>query len=104
MPRKRTTRSRATARRRPANRKHPSRTRRRATDPYIELLLDEVLRLPLDDRTLLARALVDSLQENGDEELDPELLAEIERRMLEVDEGRVRLEPWSEVRKRLFRR
>jgi putative addiction module component (TIGR02574 family) len=73
-------------------------------EPYLERLLAEVLKLPVEDRAMLASALIDSLQENGDEELDPELLAEVERRILEVDEGRVRLEPWSEVRKRLFGR
>ena len=73
-------------------------------EPYLERLLAEVLKLPVEDRAMLASALIDSLQENGDEELNPELLAEIDRRILEVDEGRVRLEPWSEVRKRLFGR
>jgi putative addiction module component (TIGR02574 family) len=63
-----------------------------------------VLRLRVEDRVLLARALVDSLEKNDDQELDSEMAAEIERRIDEVDEGRVRLEPWSEVRKRVFRR
>jgi hypothetical protein len=35
-----------------------------------------VLGLPVEDRVLLARALVDSLQEHSDQDLDLELAAE----------------------------
>jgi putative addiction module component (TIGR02574 family) len=70
----------------------------------LERLLAELLSLPEEDRAVLASALLDSLRADADAELDPALAAEVERRIREIDEGRVTLEPWSEVRKRLFGR
>ena len=73
-------------------------------NPDLEHLLADLLKLPEEDRAVLASALLDSLQPDCDDEMDPALAAEVERRIREIDEGRVTLVPWSEVRRRLFRR
>jgi putative addiction module component (TIGR02574 family) len=65
-------------------------------------LLEAVLGLPVEDRAEMASRLIESL---GDGPEDADAAAawadEIERRVREVDEGRVQLIPWEEVRARL---
>lgn len=67
----------------------------------IDHLLDEVLGLPVEERSALAVALLDSL-ETADEATVSELWrAEVNRRRAELRAGRVRAVPWAEVRQRL---
>ena len=64
-----------------------------------EELEAEVLKLPVESRTQLAKALVLSL--DADQEIDPEherlWMEEIERRCREIDEGHAVLIPGEEV-------
>ena len=57
-------------------------------------ILDQALRLPLDERAAVARELLVSLEEDGDEGAAAAWLAEVRRRLDEVEAGSVPLEPW----------
>jgi putative addiction module component (TIGR02574 family) len=66
---------------------------------HLNELLRTVLRLPREERELLAEALNDSLTFNPlDLAEDPELVAIVTRRLREIDEGLVQSVPWSEAR------
>lgn len=56
--------------------------------------------LPEPDRRSLAEALLDSVREVGDE-IDGAWRDEVVRRMDQVRNGEVTLEPWSEVRRQM---
>jgi putative addiction module component (TIGR02574 family) len=65
-------------------------------------ILKEALALPAEDRAVIAGSLIGSLDDDAADEQAEELWsAEIARRIAEIDAGRVRLVPWSEVRQRL---
>ena len=64
-------------------------------------LLREALKLPQKARAALAAELMESLDAL---DLGDEWEAEIQRRIADVDSGRVKTIPLSEVRKRLRRR
>jgi len=67
----------------------------------VDHLLDEVLGLPVEERSALAVALLDSL-EMADEATDSDLWrAEVNRRRAELRAGRVEAAPWAETRQRL---
>lgn len=65
-------------------------------------VLKDALELPPEARAALAGSLIDSL----DGEVDPDAEAawdvEIAKRLQEIDERKVSLVPWSEVRRRLY--
>ena len=67
-------------------------------------LLNEALQLPSAARADLATKLIDSLDAEVDEDTEAAWHAEINRRLTEVDEGRVLPTPWSEVRESILRR
>ena len=64
-------------------------------------LLREALELPPEARASLAGSLLDSLDEDVDEGVEAAWDAEITRRIREIDDGKVKLVPWAEVRRRL---
>jgi putative addiction module component (TIGR02574 family) len=64
-------------------------------------LLDEALQLPPAEREALADQLFDSL-DTQDPDAEAAWQAEIERRLNELDEGKVRPIPWSEARRLIF--
>lgn len=66
-------------------------------------LLREALDLPPEARASLAGSLIDSLDNDVDEGVEAAWDAEIARRIREIDEGKVKLVPWAEVRRRLTR-
>lgn len=67
----------------------------------VDHLLDEVLGLPVEERSALAVALLDSL-ESADEATISELWrAELKKRRAELRAGHVQAAPWSGVRQRL---
>ena len=66
-------------------------------------LLKDVLNLPPEARAALAAKLIDSLDSEPDEDAEEQWGAEIERRLAEVDSGRVATVPWSEVRASILR-
>ncbi len=61
--------------------------------PETEKLLNEALRLPTEARALLAEKLLESLDYEEPFEVSPEWRAEIQRRCLELDEGKEELIP-----------
>ena len=72
-----------------------------AVDPK-EKLLAEALGLPVEDRADIAAKLLASLDDAAEDPDAADAWAdEIERRVREVDEGRVQLVPWEEVRAKL---
>jgi putative addiction module component (TIGR02574 family) len=69
----------------------------------VEEVLEQALTLDEKGRASVAGALIESLHERVDPEVEEAWDAEIERRVQEIDLGLVEMTPWSEVRKRLFR-
>jgi putative addiction module component (TIGR02574 family) len=67
----------------------------------VDHLLDEVLRLPAEERSALAVALLDSLESSDEAALQDAWRAEIRRRRDELRSGAVRAKPWDQVRQRL---
>jgi putative addiction module component (TIGR02574 family) len=73
-------------------------------DADLERLLAEAMKLSPEERAALAGLLIDSLEQTSDEDWEAAWAMEIAQRLRDLDEGRARLVPWSEVRKRLFER
>jgi putative addiction module component (TIGR02574 family) len=67
----------------------------------VDHLLDEVLGLPLEERSALAVALLDSLETADEATVSDLWRAEVNRRRAELRAGRVQAAPWTEVRQRL---
>ena len=57
----------------------------------IEQILEEALALPDDSRLLLAERLVESVSSSANPDLEARQLAEVRRRMADVNAGRVEL-------------
>jgi len=66
-------------------------------------VLSDALELLPDARAALAAKLVDSLDAIVDEDAEAQWAEEIERRLADVEAGRVTRVPWSEVRAALLR-
>jgi putative addiction module component (TIGR02574 family) len=64
-------------------------------------LLKEVLKLPPEARAALADSLLDSLDQEIDDNAQAAWQAEIDRRVRELDSGTVRSIPWSEARRKI---
>lgn len=64
-------------------------------------VLQEALQLPVKARVDLAGRLLHSLDDPPDEGVEEAWAAEIARRMREVETGKVKLVPWSRVRREL---
>jgi putative addiction module component (TIGR02574 family) len=64
-------------------------------------LLDEALRLPAADREKLAGQLFDSL-DRADPSAEARWQAEIERRIADLDQGKVKAIPWAKARRLIF--
>jgi len=64
-------------------------------------LLEEALKLPVEARAALVGSLIESLDDAVDEDAEAAWEVEIARRVKQIDEGEVKLIPWSEVRRRL---
>ena len=67
-------------------------------------LYRKALQLDEFERAALASMLLDSLDKDADEGVKAAWLAEIERRMAELDSGTVESVPWDDVRVRLRQR
>ena len=63
----------------------------------LEKLKDELLELPLESRASLAQALIESLDEEYDEDVERLWLGEIKRRDTEIRSGRAVLKPADQV-------
>ena len=67
----------------------------------VDHLLEEVLGLPVEERSALAIALLDSLETADDATVANKWRVEVNRRRAELRAGRVQAAPWTEVRQRL---
>jgi putative addiction module component (TIGR02574 family) len=67
-------------------------------------ILKDALALPSEARAALARALLDSLETQVDEDLEVAWAAEVNRRLADLDSGSVKAISWPEVRRRLAAR
>ncbi len=67
-----------------------------------EELYQKALDLDERERAALAARLIESLDAELEEGVEAAWLAEVERRMEELDSGKVRSIPWDELRARLF--
>jgi len=71
-------------------------------NPGVEKLLEDALRLPAQARAALAAQLIESLDEEVDEDAEAAWSVEIARRVEELDTGRVKAVPWSEARRQIL--
>lgn len=67
-------------------------------------LFEEAMRLDPEERATLMRLLIDSLDAESEEGVDAAWMAEVERRVAELDSGAVQSLSWDELRARLYRR
>jgi putative addiction module component (TIGR02574 family) len=67
-------------------------------------LFEEAMRLDPEERVALTGLLIESLEPVSEEGVEESWLAEIERRMAELDSGSVQTIPWEELRSRLYDR
>lgn len=67
-----------------------------------EELYQKALDLEERERAALAAQLFESLDREAEEGVEAAWLAEVERRMEELDSGKAQSIPWDEVRARLF--
>ncbi len=67
-------------------------------------VLQDALQLPPKTRADIAGTLLESLDAPADKGVEEAWAKEIERRIREVESGRVKLVPWSEVRRGLRKR
>mgnify|MGYP001608323489 CR=1 FL=1 len=67
-------------------------------------ILKEALKLPADARASIVDELQASLSAEADPEVDAAWAAEIQRRIEALQAGTVKSIPWSEVRRKLWRR
>ncbi len=65
-------------------------------------ILSDALELLAEARAATAGTLIESLDDEVDEEAEALWASEIERRIAEIDQKKVELVPWSEVRRRLL--
>jgi len=65
-------------------------------------LFREALALPLEARSALADSLLESLDQEVDEDAEAFWQREVQRRRAEIDSGSITLVPWAQVRARLM--
>lgn len=58
--------------------------------------------LPGNDRAMLAGLLIESLESGQENDVESQWLGEIERRLQELDSGKVKTVPWKQVRAKLL--
>ncbi len=69
-----------------------------------EEILRAALELTVEERFQLIEEHLAAQPDSGDLPFDPAWLGEIQRRSAEIDQGRVSLTPWMEVRDRVRER
>ena len=65
-------------------------------------ILKEALKLPEPARAALAGSLIDSLEDEVDEDAEQSWKAEIARRLDKLSSGSATTVPWSQARRRIF--
>ncbi len=66
-----------------------------------QALLEQALKLPLNERAELAEQLLRSLDPVADQDVEAAWQKEVQRRLSEVERGVAQMIPWEEVRERL---
>jgi putative addiction module component (TIGR02574 family) len=66
----------------------------------VSKLLEKALSLSIDEQEALAESLISNLGEKVDKDVQAAWDKEIERRIEELDSGKAKTEPWTEVRQR----
>jgi putative addiction module component (TIGR02574 family) len=66
----------------------------------VSKLLQKALSLSVEEQEALAESLISSLGDKLDGDVQAAWNAEIARRVAELDSGKAKTSPWSEVRKR----
>ncbi len=69
--------------------------------PKAHQVLRQALRLPPKARADIAGTLLQSLDVDDNADVEAAWAIEIERRLKEVESGKVKLVPWEQVRRRL---
>jgi putative addiction module component (TIGR02574 family) len=67
-------------------------------------LLKKAMALPVNDRSELAGSLLDTLDETMNEDVEASWQNEIALRIKELDSGKAKTIPWTEVRSRVLAR
>ncbi len=67
-------------------------------------LFEEAMRLDPKERAALTGLLIESLEPESEEGVEEAWVAEIERRMAELDSGTVQTVSWEELKSRLYGR
>jgi putative addiction module component (TIGR02574 family) len=67
-------------------------------------LFEEAMRLAPEERAVLMRLRVETLDAESEEGAEDAWRVEIERRITELDSGAVEAVPWEELRARLYQR
>jgi len=67
-------------------------------------LIEEAMKLPAEARAAIAGSLLESLEGPMDEGVEEAWAHEIERRLEELDSGKAKTIPWSEVRRQILHR
>jgi len=71
--------------------------------PEVSRLLEKALSLSIDEQEALADSLISNLSDKVDEGVQAAWEAEIGKRIAELDSGKAKTTPWSEVRRRNLR-
>ena len=67
----------------------------------VDHVLEDVLRLPADERSAVAAALIDSLESGEEAAISEAWRAELLKRRDDLRSGRSAAQPWADVRARL---
>jgi putative addiction module component (TIGR02574 family) len=70
----------------------------------LEELFHEAAELPEAERAELAGLLLESIEEEADQDIEVAWAEEVERRLRQLDAGEVKTIPWEEVRAKLHAR
>jgi len=65
-------------------------------------LYEEAMRLDPKERAELTGLLIESLEPESDPGVEEAWVAEVERRLAELDSGAVKTIPWDELRSKLY--
>jgi len=71
-------------------------------NPKTEQLLVDALKLPPQERAALAGQLIESLDTKIDEDAEAAWSAEIDRRVGELESGKVKPVPWAKARRQIL--
>lgn len=67
----------------------------------VKTIIEEALKLPPEARAALAGTLLESLDEIIDENVEEAWALEIEKRLYELDSGKIKTISWSESRRKI---